>query len=287
MKKSLSEIARIFQRSEITEYYIYSLLAKRAKGKNRNVLKSIAKDEMTHYDFWKKFTGTDIRPGKFKIAKYYLIYRILGMTFSIKLMEKGEDRAEAFYRSMIKKVPRVARILNDETRHEQLLIDMIEEEKLNYIGSMVLGLNDALVELTGALAGLTFALQNTRLIYLAGIITGISASLSMAASEYLSKKSEKGSKNPFKASLYTGLAYIVTVLFLTLPYLIYDHYYMALGFTLVHACLVILFFTFFVSIVKEISLKKMFFEMLSLSLGVAGISFFIGILARKIIHVDI
>ena len=66
-------------------------------------------------------------------------------------------------------------------------MELIEEEHLNYIGSMVLGMNDALVELTGTLAGLTFALQNTRLIALTGFITGIAASFSMAASEYLSK----------------------------------------------------------------------------------------------------
>ena len=47
---------------------------------------------------------------------------------------------------------------------------------------MVLGLNDALVELTGTIAGLTFVLTNTTLIAMAGIITGIAATLSMAAS---------------------------------------------------------------------------------------------------------
>ena len=67
---------------------------------------------------------------------------------------------------------------------------MIREKQLDYVGSIVLGLNDALVELTGALAGLTLALQNTRLIAIAGLITAIAASFSMAASEYLSNKSD-------------------------------------------------------------------------------------------------
>ena len=35
---------------------------------------------------------------------------------------------------------------------------MINDERLQYISSMVLGINDALVELTGAPAGFTFAL---------------------------------------------------------------------------------------------------------------------------------
>jgi VIT1/CCC1 family predicted Fe2+/Mn2+ transporter len=87
----------------------------------------------------------------------------------------------------------------------QKLISLIDEERLKYVSSMVLGLNDALVELTGALTGLTLALQNPRLIAIVGFITGIAASMSMAASEYLSTKQEDTEKNPLKASVYTGL----------------------------------------------------------------------------------
>ena len=69
-----------------------------------------------------------------------------------------------------------------EQEHEAALIELIDEERLRYISSMVLGLNDALVELTGALAGFTFALGNTTTIAMAGFITGSAATLSMAAS---------------------------------------------------------------------------------------------------------
>ena len=50
------------------------------------------------------------------------------------------------------------------------------------MGSVVLGLNDELVEFTGALAGFTLALSDHRLIALTGSITGIAAALSMASS---------------------------------------------------------------------------------------------------------
>ena len=98
------------------------------------------------------------------------------------------------------------------------LLSMLDEEALKYMGSVVLGLNDALVELTGALAGLTFAFQNTKLIALTGLITGISASLSMAASEYLSSRAD-GEENAGRSALYTGIAYIITVIYscVTLP----------------------------------------------------------------------
>jgi len=47
---------------------------------------------------------------------------------------------------------------------------------------MVLGLNDALVELTGVITDVTFSLRNTRQMVLTGIATGIAATLSMMAS---------------------------------------------------------------------------------------------------------
>jgi VIT1/CCC1 family predicted Fe2+/Mn2+ transporter len=151
---------------------------------------------------------------------------------------------------------------------------------------MVLGLNDALVELTGALAGLTLALQNTRLVAMTGLITGIAASLSMASSEYLSTKSE-GGKNPFKASIYTGSAYVLTVLFLIFPYLLFTNFYFCLGFTILNAMAVIFVFTFYISVAKDVSFRNRFFEMTIISLGIAALTFGIGFLIRIFFNVDV
>ncbi|MGQ9461005.1 MAG: VIT1/CCC1 transporter family protein, partial [Candidatus Bathyarchaeaceae archaeon] len=181
------------QRNEITEHFIYEKLSRSIKDShNRDILKRISSDELKHYDFWKKYTGKDAKPDKLRVWKYFLISRIFGITFGIKLMERGEEKAQETYEKISKFVPDAKSIVKDEDEHEKQLIDLIDEERLRYVGSMVLGLNDALVELTGALAGLTLALQNTRLIAMAGLITGIAASLSMSASEYLSTKSEDG-----------------------------------------------------------------------------------------------
>ncbi len=276
-----------FQRNEITEHIVYRALAKNSKGKNDQVLKRISEDELRHYNEWRKYTETDVRPDNFAVFKFSTISRVFGVTFAIKMMEKGEEAAEEVYARISDELPDAEKILNDENEHEKLLIAMIEEAKIGYIGSMVLGLNDALVELTGALAGLTFTLQNGRLIGAAGLITGIAASLSMSASEYLSQKSEKTSKNPLKASFYTGIAYVLTVLLLVVPYFVFADYYVALGVTLLNAVLVIVVFTFFVSVVKDISFRRMFLEILFISLGVAAVSFVIGWLTRGVLNVEV
>lgn len=279
------------QKNEITEHLIYFRLSKAIKDpNNKKVLKDISNDELRHYHFWKNITNKDVKPSRFKVWRYYLISRLLGVTFGIKLMEKGEEGAQITYADIAKIIPEAQDIVEDEDAHEHELINMIDEERLKYVGSMVLGLNDALVELTGALAGFTLALQNTRLIAMTGLVMGIAASLSMAASEYLSTKSEEGcegAKSPIKASLYTGSAYVFTVSFLIFPFLFFSNVYFCLGFTMFNAMLVILVFTFYIAIAKDVPFRSRFLEMAGISLGVAVISFFIGFIIRIFLNVDV
>lgn len=276
-----------FQQNEITEYHTYLALARRAKGKNREILTRIANDELRHYREWRKFSGSDIKARRFLTLFYRFAALLFGLTFAIKMMEKNEEAAEHGYGEVMKKIPEIEPIIQDEIEHEKLLVEMIDEKRIDYIGSMVLGLNDALVELTGALAGFTLAMQNTRLIGMAGMITGVAASLSMAASEYLSQKSEIESKNPLSAALYTGSTYIFVVVVLVLPFFLVTSYYLALGITLSAVILIILFFSYFVAVIKEISFRRFFLEMAGISMGVALVSFFIGWMARLLFKIEI
>lgn len=276
-----------YQKAEITEHHIYTRLARTIKSpENRAVLERIADDELRHYHRWREYTGRDVKPDRLKVWWYCLISRVFGFTFGIKLMERGEEGAQDNYASFGAALPEAEAIAREENEHEEALIALLDEERLRYTGSIVLGLNDALVELTGALAGLTLALQNTRLIALTGAITGIAAAFSMAASEYLSTKSEETAKNPFRAALYTGVAYIVAVLVLILPYLVLTNYYVCLACTLAAAILVIAFFNYYVSVAKDLPFRRRFFEMAGLSLGVAALSFGIGFVLHAVLGIE-
>lgn len=282
------EILLTSQRNEITEYHIYSKLASRTGDKkNSKVLHEIADDELKHYNFWYEYTGKEVKPQRWKVLFFYWISIIFGLTFGIKLMELGEEDAQDTYIEIAQKIPAARDIVDDEDNHEQKLINMLQEEHLQYVGSIVLGLNDALVELTGTLAGLTFALKNTRLIALAGLITGIAASLSMAASEYLSTKSEEKHDKALVSSIYTGSAYIITVALLVLPYLLLENYLFSLILTIIIAVIIILVFNFYISVARDLNFRNRFIEMASISLGVALLSFLIGILVRIFLGVDI
>ncbi|UCC96272.1 MAG: VIT1/CCC1 transporter family protein [Candidatus Omnitrophota bacterium] len=276
------------QKNEFTEYIIYKKLASFVKDEhNRRILEKISHDEQAHYEFWKRLTQQEVAPSRIKAFFYSFVSRLCGLTFGLKLMERGEERAQDAYVQLKQAVPDIEKIIQDEDVHEDYLLNLIDEDRLKYISSIVLGLNDALVELTGALAGLTFALQNTKLVALIGFITGIAASLSMAASEYLSTKQEETEKNPFKASIYTGVAYIATVLFLISPYLIFQNIFFCLSVMIVYALFVILIFTYYVSVAKGLAFKKRFLEMAGISVSVAVASFFIGFVVRAVFGIEV
>ena len=278
----------LFQKLEITEHHIYKRLAKTIKSpENAKIVQQIADDELGHYEGLKKYSGQDVAPNWYTMWRFYLISRIFGFTFGIKLMESTEKNVQKDYDEIIPFIPEAATFKHEEEVHEEKLIGLLSEERLQYAGSVVLGLNDALVELTGALAGLTLALQNTKLIALSGMITGIAASMSMAASEYLATRSEDTDKHPVRAAIYTGIAYIGTVILLILPYLLFENYYLDLGIALTTAVIIIALFNYYISVAKGEPFRERFLEMAGLSLGVALFSFIIGYFIRQWLGIEI
>lgn len=277
------------QCNEITEYNIYNRIADFVDDEhNKSVLHKIAHEELAHYKVWQEYTDAAPRPKRFKIFWYTLLARVLGFTFALKLMEGGENKANETYRELVAELPIAEKISQDEERHENELLEILDEERLQYVGSMVLGINDALVELTGTLAGLTFALQNNKLVALSGLITGIAATLSMASSEYLSARSE-GRSDAFKSCTYTGVMYLLVVTFLVLPYLLLpeDAFLPAIGIMIATVVSIIFVFTYYISVAKNLSFKTRFWEMTTISLTVAGISFAIGLAVKYFLGIEV
>ena len=283
------KLIRKMQQSELTESVIYAKIANFAKGEeNKKTLQRLSQEERAHYEIWKRYTGLEMKPEGRKVFWYTLMARVLGFTFAVKLMERGEEAAQDEYESLAEEVPESVHIRQQEVEHENALLGMLDEERLQYVGSMVLGLNDALVELTGSLAGFTFAMQNTRLIALSGLIIGISATFSMASSEFLAARSE-GRDDALKSCTYTGIAYLFTVIALIAPYLIFPNsqFILALVCMLLIVVLIIAGFTYYTSVAQEEPFKSRFLEMALISIGVAVMSFFVGIAAKAFLGVDI
>ncbi len=287
MQSSVLLLAKKLQKSELTEYMIYSTLAKECKDRsNATILEKIGNQEKAHALFWQNVTNEIMTPNKWRVFLTVWLARILGLSFVLKMMEKREDSASKVYSVLSEEFPEAKQFSDEEHEHENELLKMLNEERLQYVGSVVLGLNDALVELTGALAGFTLALNDNRIISLVGLVTGISAALSMAASDYLSSKAE-GDKNAGKSATYTGVAYLITVILLILPFLLLASKFIALSITLITVILIIFIFNFYISVAKDLNFKARFLEMTLISLGVAAFSFFVGYALKAILGVDI
>lgn len=292
LNESVLKQAYKSEKDEIEGSELYAFMAKRQEKKhpeNAKILNQMSKDEYNHYLTWASITGKKMKAHVFwKKVKTV----ILGFTFVVKSMQKGERLGQQDYENLQKEIPEAAKMLADERRHENELYGMLDEERLHYVGAIVLGLNDALVELTGAITGVTFSLQDCRLIALTGIITGVAATLSMMASNYLAESAE-GHKDAFKSSLYTGAAYLVTVGLLVLPYLclmgtnLDKSYIWAFGIMIAEVILEIGFFNFYISVAQEKPFWKHFLLMASISIGVAAISFGIGILAKMLLGINV
>jgi VIT1/CCC1 family predicted Fe2+/Mn2+ transporter len=272
------------QRDEITEYHIYKMLAEKDK-RNRKVLERIAKMEKQHYELLRKYSGKEVEPDRIKVWVYWFLANTLGLVFALRLMESREDKAQEVYKRLSRKYPEFLKVMEEERQHEDILISLLKEEKLTHMSDVVLGLNDALVEITGTLAGVGLSINNNKVTAITGIVMGVAAAMSMAASNYLSSKERGGL--PERAALYTGIAYLGTVALLVLPYLVLKDPFVALVAMLAVALLVIAFYNFYISVVKKENFRDRFGEMAAISLGVAAISYGVGVIAKKVLGVDV
>ncbi len=282
-----------FAYNEYLDYVTYQELAKvESVPEFKKILEQLIQHELDDYRFWlqfssrKKFTVSPVRIFFLKVMR-----RLLGLTFTAKFIEGNEKKAIRNYTEFLATAQeptrtRIQTIIEHERWHEREMINQVKEERVEFIGSIILGLNDGLIELTGALVGFSFALLNTWLAALAGLITGIAAALSMASSAYLQARYDKG-KSPRKAALYTGFSYITVVVLLVLPFLTISNLWGALGVMFAIAFLVIGFTSYYTSVLFERNFKRQLGEMMLLSIGVGFITFLIGSAFRAFSGVQI
>ncbi|MBR6738156.1 MAG: rubrerythrin family protein, partial [Oscillospiraceae bacterium] len=139
MNKTISEkalaVIKKMQQSELTESAIYEKIARFAKGEeNKETLRRLAREEQAHYQIWKSYTGIEMKPESGKVLRYTLMARIFGFTFAVKLMERGEEGAQEEYAILAEEVEESAVIREQEKEHEQALLGMLDEERLQYVG---------------------------------------------------------------------------------------------------------------------------------------------------------
>jgi len=285
----IQKILLRIQQSEMTEAAAYHAMADAIKDEhNREALTRVADEIASQAKALETYTNKQLAADERKVKRYARMARIFGFTFAAKLMDRRKIKFVNHSKRLLSEMPEVEKMQADEQKRDDELFALLNEKRLSYVGAMILGMNDAIVEITGTLAGLTLAMQNTRLIALSGLITGVAATLSMAASEYLAERSD-GKGDATKSGLMTGGAYFITVVILLLPYLILDDkmYLLAMGIMLVLVVLILAGFNFYTSVARDVSFGKNFGQMCAISLGVAALSFVLGYAVRTFLGVDV
>ena len=285
----IQKILLRIQQSEMTEAAAYHAMADAIKDEhNREALTRVADEIASQAKALETYTNKQLAADERKVKRYARMARIFGFTFAAKLMDRRNIKFVNHSKKLLSEMPEVEKMQADEQKRDDELFALLNEKRLSYVGAMILGMNDAIVEITGTLAGLTLAMQNTRLIALSGLITGVAATLSMAASEYLAERSD-GKGDAAKSGLMTGGAYFITVVILLLPYLILDDkmYLLAMGIMLVLVVLILAGFNFYTSVARDVSFGKNFGQMCAISLGVAALSFVLGYAVRTFLGVDV
>jgi VIT1/CCC1 family predicted Fe2+/Mn2+ transporter len=277
---------------EYRNFIVFSDLAKLENNEDfKSTLTELADFEEAHYLFWQSIARPKAKLTKPRLGWYRWLRKLFGITFIVRYMEREETemietvREYLFTSDHPEKKTMEDVIYIDEAR-EQKLLKQISEDRVEFLGSIVLGLNDGLIELSGALTGFTFAFQHTSTIVLAGFILGISASLSMASSAYLQARHEKG-KDPVKSAIFTGLAYIIVVLLLIMPFLLIPYLYGALAIMIAVVILIVAGLSFYTSTVFGRKFKDDFREMFIFSIGTAFVSFLISLVARELLGIQV
>ncbi len=154
----------------------------------------------------------------------------------------------------------------------------------DYTGDMVLGMHDAIVSLTGLIAGLAFTLADRYSIIMSAIVASVAASLSMAASNYLAARARGDIyRCAITSGVCTGAAYVATCVALILPFLLMQNITGALAATFIIAVAIIFLFNLYVAKRTGRKFWPCFLEMLMICVAVSVIAFLIGEAAKYFI----
>jgi len=268
---------------ELLGHKLYLALAARERNeRNRRLLEELARDELKHYEFWSRLSGP-VQLGlrdRLKLRLLLALSRVAGKTFTIKLLERGEASTVGEYKRAAAELEgelaaELARVIGDEERHESELASSLDELAVRQLGSIALGVSDAIIELTGVLAGFAGYTGSPVQVAAAGLIVGVSAALSMAAAAYSQAKHERG-KSPPAAAAFTGLFYMLTVLALVAPLLLEVPTSLGVALSLVCALAILAAFSFFSAVVMERPFLREYLENAAVIMTVSLVGYAFG-----------
>ena len=279
----LADVARRACKDEFTDYTVYLALSKYERNpKFRETLAGLGETERVHYEFWRKYSpDTRVSAARLRVYLVQLLRLLLGLTFTMKFLERHEGVIVRRYKQVERFVPaedrsRFDQMVADEEHHETSLMGGIEEGRVKYMAFIVLGLADAVVEVSAIHAGSLGIYRRTEIAGLAGIIAGMAASIAMASAAYA--QAQQGfSGSAKKSAIYTGISYLVTAVLLAFPYFLTQIQYIALATSLIVGMVLVALITYYDTVISERVFRRQFFELAGIILGATAALYLIGL----------
>ncbi|MPZ14521.1 MAG: hypothetical protein GEU73_08885 [Chloroflexi bacterium] len=196
------DLARRLVLDELFDLSLYTALGDRASEGLRETLASLIQVERKHLDFWQELFG--IRPTGLDWARWLklrlilILCSVLGEAAVHLVLEAIEVYGVRKYLSLWEQYRdhplgrAVHQVLEDEFKHEDLLVSQLAERKISpeRIRNLFLGFNDGVIEMLGAVSGFFAALQSAPLILAAGVSVAAAGAISMAAGAFAATSSE-------------------------------------------------------------------------------------------------
>jgi vacuolar iron transporter family protein len=358
MQSSWVEMAKTFYADEISDHLTYTALAQQIKDEpaRRNIMR-IAGMERKHADFWQEMLTThqETLPqsgvNKVRLRLMRLLRVFINPALLVSLLELGEAGAMRRYLDFYRHAPledtdraHLKSIILDEVEHEMFFKQMAKALGVSNLRDFVLGMNDGLVEILGAVAGLSAVYPtNPLLVAITGLIVGIAGALSMGIGAFISVRSQRqvndgtrermeilfaidperavhayrgeliesgipwhlaeetarvlgrnkqalanlvlpssGDESEIRSGLFTGVAYLVGVLFPILPYFFAPSSFVALPLSVVFAGMSLTLVAAVVAMLSGIPMRQKIAEMVIAGFTAAGLSYGFGTLMRSV-----
>ena len=296
---TLDTVAREGVKDEYGDYAIYKHLADSHKNKERprrkklaEVFERLSETEYKHYEFWRKYSpNTETKVSKLKLYGIIILEAILGATFAIKFLERHEKSSLKQYRTIEQYIPKddkqqFDQMVKEEQEQEVNLAAQVQGSFIKYMSFIVLGLADAIVEVSGIHAGSLGVYSSTELTGLAGIIAGAAASMAMASAAYAQAK--QGFQGSARVSaIATGASYFVNAVFLATPYFLTKNAIEAMSISLVIATLVLVVISYYNSIISGAHFVRDFLELAGIMYGATVVLYLFGELMRAYLGIRV
>ncbi|GAB4087168.1 VIT1/CCC1 transporter family protein [Myceligenerans cantabricum] len=183
---------RRYLAAERAEASSYRDLAQRRSGEERSILLALADAEKRHEAHWLDLLGEDVGEplrGEWRSRALGFLARRFGGVFVLALAQRAEARS-AYSRD----VDATATMAADEQIHEEVVRSLATRGRNRLSGTFraaVFGANDGLVSNLALVLGIGASGASQQTVLLSGLAGLLAGSLSMAAGEFVSVRSQR------------------------------------------------------------------------------------------------